>query len=349
MANPVASTDIASQLATLFDDELVAQMNRACPEAAMLLARPGPGKNFSWDVRFGTNTPGGGTQNEGADISSYNNDTYVPAVLQYANFFEPFALNEKAIMSAAVTGNPRDLEDLAAEAISNAAERLASNFADQIYNGDSSTNNLWGFYASGAPAIGDVGAYAGIDPNTYTQWVGNVVDAQGGDADVTLLRSLRAQTRIASGWSPDLWICDPTQFDKIAASYDEHRRWVDEVTRVDGAKIKIDGGVEILSFEGATIMWSRNHPAQKITAINRRWVHLSQLPDVSGQLGGNASIGSVPLAGTTDEQGKPAFRLQVRIKRLAESGDARKFSLFMYPVVVVRRRNACGYITNLSA
>ena len=41
--------------------------------------------------------------------------------------------------------------------------------------------------------------------------------------------------------------------------------------------------------------------------------------------------------------------MQVRIKRLSESGDARKFSMFLYVNAVVRNRNSHGYITNLSA
>jgi len=347
MASPVAYSSVESQLASIFEDDIVAQVNRACPEAAFLSARPGTGKNIQFDVRVGANTPGGGTQTEGADISSYNNDTYLPAVIQFANMFEPFALNEKAIMAAYAAGNPAELEDLAGEALMNATERLASNFADQFYNGTGVTPQVWGLYASGAAPIADTGAYAGIDPATpgNEQWVGNVVDAQAADADVTLLRAIRAKIRIASGWSPDLYITDVTQFDKIAASYDEKRRWVDTVTRADGAQVRIDGGVEMLSFEGATIIWSRNHPAQKITALNRRWIYLSQLPNVPG----SGAVGEVQLNGTENEQGRPPFRLTARIKRLAESGDARRFSLFLYPALVVRRRNAQGYVTNLSA
>lgn len=347
----VGSSDIASQLAQYFKPDIINAVYRACPEAAFIRAEPGGGKNVQWDVRFGDAVPGSGTQNEGADVVAFRNDVYVPATLQYANFYEPFALTEKAIMTAAANGgagSPAPLMNLARRALLDAAERLAANFAYQIYNGAGTTNNLWGLYAAGAPAIGDVGVYANIDPATYTQWVGNVFDGSGLDLDTGVMRSIRQLARTRRGIDPDLYVTDTIQFDKLAASYDAQRRYVEtvtEITRADGARITIDGGVKMLSFEGARVIWSRNHPAGAVTALNTRRLHIEQLPDAPDSPGQTIAVAGTP----DDNEGGTPFQLTARVKRLAELGDARKFSLFMYPALVVDDRGAHVMCTGLNS
>lgn len=344
----VAGADNSTQLATRFREEIANTINRACPEAAFITARPANGQNIQWDVQTGDATPGGATQNEGADVVSFNNDVYVPAVLQFANFFEPFAITEKAIMGAAAAGNPRLLANQVRKRLMDATTRLASNFAAQIYLGAGTTNNLHGLYASGAPAIGDTGVYAGLDPVTYPAWKGNVYDALGADFDIDILRAGRKKVRDARGYDPDLYICDTTQFDKLAASFDDKRRIIENiqtVTRGDGAKFMIDGGVKMLSFEGARVIWSRNHPAQKVTMLTLSQIHFEQLPEADDSPGTLINIGGTP----EQQEGAPPFQLRARIKRLAEAGDARKYSLFMYPQIVVEDRGYHGYITGLSA
>jgi hypothetical protein len=347
MAGELLYNDIASALASWFQPRVVTQFNRACPEAAYITARKGTGKNVQWDVKFPSAVSLNGVFTDGAAITQFRSDRRVPAILQYANYHEPFGVSGRARASALAAGNPEDLVDLYGDEIRDAVTRLAVNFMDGVYNGDGTADHLHGFYCVGAPALGDSGSYATIDPATYTTWKGNVTDAGGDAIGLKHLRSIRRKCRDATGMSPDLYITDTAQFDALATVYDSNRRWVDEVTRADGAKVRIDGGTEELSWEGARIIWSRAHPANKVSAINRNHVYFAQLPDGPDAI--NRALGSTAIHGTADEQsGEPKFQLQAIIQPLAQLGNVSPFALFMYPALVSERRNASGYITNLA-
>lgn len=344
----VLFSDIANALASYFQPRVIAQFNRAVPEAAYIDARRGTGKNVQWDVKFPTATVIDGTYTDGATVSTFRQDIRVPAVIQYANMYEPFGVSGKARAAALAAGNPEGLVDLYGDEIRDAVTRLADNFIAQVYNGDGATDHLHGLYAAAKPAIGDTGIYATLDPATYTLWKGNVVDAAGQALGLTHLRSLRRKVRDATGFSPDLYIMDTGQFDVLASVYDGNRRWVDQVTRSDGATVRIDGGTEELSWEGAKIIWSRNHPSLKVSGLTRQMLYFAQLPDGPDAI--NRALGNTAVQGTADEEeGMPAFQLQALIQPLAITSNLSPFALFMYPALVVERRNAHGFIQNLQA
>jgi hypothetical protein len=115
-----------------------------------------------------------------------------------------------------------------------------------------------------------------------------------------------------------------------------------------GETIKLDGGYQVLEFDGIPVVEDAQAPAQTMMFLNTRYLYMSQLPDPSTML--NQSMGNLQLAGTNEEQfGDSPIKLTARILPLAKTGDKYKFALYCYPQLVARRCNVHGSIINLAA
>ena len=351
----VAFSTIDATLAELFFDEIANQINRSVVLAQILDITPGTGKNIQWPVRTGTATPTGAVIADGADVTTFNNDTKQPAVLQYGTYHDAFSVTGKAMAAARAAGNPAELAALLVDELGDSVERLARALANDVYVGTGATDNIHGLYGSlGAgtvDALGDTGIYAGINRGSVAQWQGNVRDALLVDFQAnafTLMRGLRRDIYTASSERPDLYITDPVQHEKLGLAYQAERRYTDEIRRGDGTVIKLDGGYQVLEFDGIPVIEDVLHPVQKVTALNSKHVKLSQLIDSPDVM--NRAMGTIGLGGTPEEQfGETKMKLYARIQPLSITGDAFKFALYVYPQVCVKRPNACGFLTNLAA
>lgn len=352
---PVTFSGIDATLAEIFFDEIANQINRACVTAQVLDISPGTGKNIQWAVRTGTATPTTAVIADGADVSTFNNDAKAPAVLQYGTYHDAFSVTGKAMAAARAAGNPAELASLLVDELGDSVERLSRAIASDIYVGTGATDNIHGLYGSlGAgtvDALGDSGIYAGINRAVTTQWQGNVVDAGLVDFQAnafTLMRQLRREIYQSSGERPDIFITDPVQHEKLGLAYQAERRYTDSIRRADGSVIKLDGGYQVLEFDGIPVIEDVLHPVQKLTALNSRHVKISQLIDSPDVM--NRAMGNIGLAGTPEEQfGQQKMKLYARIQPLAIAGDAFKYALYVYPQLCVKRPNSCGFITNLAA
>lgn len=339
---------ISNALATLFEDRIVMQINRAVVLANLLPISTGTGKNIQWVARFGSNT--GAVIADGADVSVYNSDSKVPAVLQYGTYHDAFQITGKARAAAAAAGNPQELVDLFAEEIEESVQRLALKIAQDTYIGTGAADNMNGLLsASGAaPAIGATGTYAGINRATFSQW-GATVLGNGGVArplSLSLLRAMRRSIYTASGEKPDLIVCDPIQHETYGNLLGDKRRFIQDIL-LRGQSIKLDGGYQVLEFDGIPVVEDVNHPAGKVTFVNSRYVSYKQLPSPSDNL--NQGRGTLSLHGTPEEQyGQQATKLSARVQPLAITGDALKFALYCYPQVQLKRPNTCGVIEDLA-
>ncbi len=339
---------ITSALATLFEDRIVMQINRAVVLANLLPITPGQGKNIQWLARFGTAT--GSTIADGADVTTYNSDSKIPAVLQFGTYHDAFSISGKARAAAAAAGNPQELVDLFAEEIEESVQRLAIAIAGDLYTGSGATDNINGLLsASGAaPAIAATGTYATIVRATYSQWAATVMANGGTPRPVTadLMREMRRRIYTASGEKPDLIITDPIQHEKYGKSLGTDRRYMQEVT-LRGQKIVLDGGYQVLEFDGIPVVEDVSHPAGKMTFLNTRHCHIKQLPSPADGL--NRGMGNVILHGTPEEQyGQQQMKLSARVQPLAITGDALKFALYSYPQLQLKRPNTSGVIEDLT-
>ena len=336
---------VASAIQAEFEPDITSQINRSGPLLRLLQTRPYRGQNITWDVRFGSASAGSGAAiAEGTDVSTFNTDTKVPAVLQYATMHEAFEVTGLALAAAANSSAPAALVDLFAEEITSAAERLGKAIAEEIYSGTGSSNRMTGLGTSSGLALGTAGTYAGLARGTYSQWASNVI-ANGGTAralSLSLMRQAMRETFIDCGERPDVIVCDPVQFDKYGSLFDTQKNFVYEV-RTMGGVIKLDGNYRALEFDGRMIVEDINAPSGKMFFLNSRKVHIATLPPVN-PMGSNAETMSAPAV--VDNMPAPT-NIQVKVQPLAVLGDKYRFGLFAYVQPVVRAPSACAVLEDL--
>lgn len=337
---------IANSLATIFEDEIANQINRATVLLQLLPVGPGTGKNVQWSARFGTAV--GGTRADGADLvpADFLNDSKVPANLDFGTYDSPFSVTGKAAAGAMASGNPAELENLFADEMGDAIERLAKGLQQDLYTGAGATDEIFGFFGASGP-LAATGTYAGIARGTFPQWASNVLANGAVPRALTLdlMREMRQEIYEASGEKPDLIVCDAALHRKYGSLFDSQRRWVDQV-RLRGETIRLDGGYQMLEFDGIPVVEDVDMPAGTMLFLSTRHVKICQLPDQVNQF--NQSMGMVGIAGTDEEQfGDGATQLTARINPLARTGDAYKFQLILYPQLQVKRPNAQGQIVDL--
>jgi len=339
-------SSITSALVELFYDDVTNNINRAVVLAQLLDVKQGSGQSIQWTARFGTATPSTAPIADGADVTTFNLDNKVPAILQYGGYHDAFEVTGKAAAAAAAAGNPAQLADLFGEDMLDSSQRLARAVAAHVYTGSGASDQMHGLTATAGP-LDTTGTYANIARGTYAQWASNEVDAASAGISFALLRQTRRTIYQASGEKPDLLVCDPEQHEKYGLLFGSERRYVDEVRLANGKNIKLDGGYQVLEFDGIPLIEDDQCPSNRVLFLNTRYLYLSQLPDPVTMY--NQSMGQVGLSGTPEEQyGDSPVGLQARVISLAKLGDKYPFELILYPQVVSRRCNVHGSLINLA-
>jgi hypothetical protein len=336
-------SNVTGVLSSAFADDITNQINRATPLFQILSFRMGSEKNIQWDVRFGTAT--GSTIADGADVSTYNTDDLVPATLQFGTYHDAFSVTGKAMAAAAAAGNPDQLVDLMGEEMSHSVERLATKLSQDCYTGAGGTNEIHGMLHSSG-GVSATGTYASINRATYTQWASNSVDAAAAALSLAQLRQTRRAIYLASGLKPDVIICDPVAFDKYGALLGSERRYMQDV-RLRGQTVVLDGGYQVLEFEGTPVIEDKQMSADTFLFLNSRHVYLTQLPNPASVLA--RANGELMVTGTEEMQfGVASPKLSAMVLPLAVTGNAFKVGLFAHPQIVVRRPNSCGKLINFT-
>lgn len=346
-------SSISTALATIFEDQIASQFNRSVPLLQMLPYEPGRTKNLQWDAEMGDGQQSSSVLADGSDVTQFNNDTIVPAVLQWGTYSEAFAISGKALSAAMGTGNPAELASLLAEKMDRAVTRLTQNLGKDIYTGSGASDTIQGLTSTNG-GMKATGTYAGIDRGTWPLFAGNEL-ANGGVAralSFQLMRDTRRTIYTACGEVPDLIVCDPTQHEAYGLLFGSQRSYRQDVY-VRGQKITLDGGYGALDFDGIPVIADKNAPAGKMLFLNTRHIRIRQLTDAvapaaGAVFGDEARGGMVRLHGTAEEQlGQSMTALSARINALAVTGDAFKVQLVMYPQLQVRRPNSTGILADL--
>jgi len=345
----VTLATVLNALASRFKSQLSNQINRASVLAQVLPVGAGTGKNIQWVARTGSAL--GSSIADGADVTVFNNDDKRPAVLQYGVYHDAFSITGKALAGARAAGNPEELASLFLDELGDSVERLASRLNIDFWSGDGTGENMFGLLAA-AGGLQDSGVYAGIDRAAVAQWQGNVLDNAGTGRALTfdVMREMRRTIYEASGEKPDLIVCSPALHEKYGRLFGAERRYVDQI-RMRGNTIRLDGGYQVLEFDGIPVIEDKDCPTESATQhqmvfLNSRHVEIMQLADQSDRV--NNGLSMARLGGTPEEHmGSGEFGLQARVQPLAITGDAYKFALYVYPQVCVKRPNACGVIKDL--
>jgi len=344
----VTQAAIANTLATIFEDQITSQINRSAVSLQLIPVGPGQGKNVQWSARFGTDVSG--SRADGADLvgGDFKNDNKDPASLDYGTYDAPFSMTGKAIAAAMNARNPAELENLFADELGDAVERLAKGLNQEFYLGAGGADQINGLYNTAGP-LDTTGVYAGIDRAVRTQWASNEL-ANGAvprALSFDLMRSASDAVYDASGENCDLIITGSALWSKFGNLFGQERRWTQEVT-LRGQKVVLSGGHKALEFDGIPVVRDVDHPADKMTFLSSRHVKICQMPDAVTQV--NQSIGMVGVAGTPEADfGMQGTGLVARINPLGRNGDSYRFQLILYPQVQVRRPNAQCAIIDLDA
>lgn len=358
---------VASALTQRFMDRIASTINRTVLMAQIAPVRndKGQGQNVQWDAKFGTTV--GAAIADGADVTTFNNDDKVPAVLQYAVMHDAFKLTGLARAVAAAAGNPAELSDLWLDALGDSVERQAKGISQQLYLGAGTTgpqliNGLTP--ASGVAAIGDTGVYATIDRAVRTAWQSTVIDATAFDAvnnptgrfgltvtgesspeGIQMMRAAGRGIYEASSEPYDVIVTSPILHEAYGLANHAERRWVDTV-RTAAGMVKLDNGYQVLEFDGKVMIQDTDCPADEMLFLNTREMHIQQLPDRVDRV--NRAMGNVAVAGTADEfLGRGRTKLQARIQPLDIKGDAFPFALYSYLQLCVKTPNRFARITGL--
>lgn len=341
-------SNIAGALATIFEDQIASQFNRATVLSKLLPYRPTVGKNIVWDAEFG-DLPNTSVLADGSPVTDFNNDTIVPATLTTGTYSEGFGVTGKALAAAAAAGNPAALADLFGEKLDRAVMRLAANINLDFYTGANASDTIVGMTSTDGGLVA-TGTYAGLARGTYAAWAGNELLNNGAPRALSfkLMRDAIRTIYEASGMSPDLIVCDPFTWSQYGLLFGNDRRYQQDVY-LRGQKITLDGGLMALAFDGVPVVQDIHCPAGTMIFLNTNFVAIRQLPDAMGGVPGrDGGDGMVRLHGTAEAQyGDGPSGLTARINPLAVSGDKYNFQLVLYPQLQVRRPNSCAILGDL--
>lgn len=344
---------LLAELGTRVYPRVISQINRSNVLAALLPEEPAWDSVCTWDVRMGTETPTTAVIADGADVSVFGDDTIKKATLQFGTYHDAFALTDKQLSAAAIANNPESLYDYFEAKYLESIERLSRAIANDAINGDGSANTIHGLLASGAPAIGAVGTYAGIDRSVggNAQFRGNALALVSTPAiTADHLRSADTLVYNASGTRCDAWLMNPINHNQYGSSLGSNRRYIQDVFTNDGRTVKLDGGYRVLEFDGSAVIMEKLIPAGTIVGVNTSSMSWSQLPAPPQAASLLAIGGSKMLGGSAERQlnGK-TMPLTAYLKRLANAGNANKFANYVYPQLKVKRPNCNVIITGALA
>lgn len=341
----VNSALIANAINKRFDDEITRHINRSTPLFNVLGVKRATGPVIQWVNKFNTSPPTAPIA-EGANVSSFNNDTPVTATLDYTTYHDAFEVTGFAMAKALAAGNPSALTDLFREQLVELIPRLALNISADVYVGTGTSDRMIGLVAANG-GVRSTGTYAGINRGTYSQWAATEL-ANGGilrPLSLPLMRRARTLSKKASGMSPDFYVASPEQFEAYGNLLGDKRQFLEDVT-INGRKVTLDGGYRALSFDGVPLFEDISCPANDIIGGQASMFDLFQLPSPVDAV--NRGIGMVDLKGTPEAQfGETQLGLTARIQPLAVNGDKYPFAVFVYPSVRVRKPQAFLRITDL--
>jgi len=342
----VNTAAIAASLNKKFEPMLASQINRSTPVFQVLPVKRATTPIIQWVATFGTAAPTTAAIAEGAAVTTFNSDAKVPASLDYTTYHDAFGVTGLAMAKAAVAGNPEQLANLFREEMEESLPRLAMAVAADIYSGPGTGNRLLGLAAT-AGGLRAAGTYAGIDRAVQTQWAGNEL-ANGGilrPLSIGLMRRMRTNIYNASGKKPDFILCTPEVHEVYGLLLGDKRRYLEDVT-IRGRKVVLDGGYQVLEFDGIPVIEDVSAPDNSMIFGNSRHVDVFQLPSLSDAV--NRSSGDVSLKGTDEEQfGETNTKLTARVQPLKVSGDLYEFANYVYPQVRVHRPNATGFLADI--
>lgn len=343
---------ISAALSLIFNDPITDQFRRDCPILAMLPIKAGSGKNLAWSVKLQARNTAG-AYSEGADMEDgdFSNHNRVGATLNWGQYREGVKISGLSQAAAASLPGSHNAGEASLwnEEMGDAIDALAASLAGDVYGGDPAASPTE--LAGAAIAVdSDTGVtFAGINPATYGDWVGNEDTIALSAISVENLRTkLHRPIKDATGRNPDVVTVPGNVFDKIVGLADSQTT---DVIRVVGNEIRVaDLGARAVFIDGVPYIEDRHCTANTAYAWSMRHVTLEQLPaampsarEVQVALKNLTGV-EVPMADV--ENGLRQLRepgvLTPTVEMLGQTGDSYKAQIKVYAQMKWRRRNAFG-------
>jgi len=318
-------SDVTDALQQVFGPDLAKIWNRKAVTGSLFRSERGSGKNVAWSVL--SDGASADSRAEGADVVSgdFDQDQPLPATLAFAEYSSSFSVTTLANMTSMSTSSIGSLEK---QNLLSSFESLSSKLNVDLISGDgtdvSANINLFGLVGS---EILSSGSYAGIDPTTYTLW--KATELSNGSVNRPLTSALldEAETGIFNKSGAEF-----THLITSPGVYNKYKQLFNPVQRVaDG---KWDSSPVSLEFSGRPVIRDKDMPAGTILLVNADDITkvYHEAPVSENEVNFNIGELDVPF----------------QLKRLAESGSAKKFAIFCWMQLCVKHRNQHAIIKDIA-
>ena len=326
-------------LAQNFRGNTVRQVNRRAAALRLFPIVRGEGKNCA----FVPESTGQLAENytEGADAANFGSDAQASATLSWGLYRSNFRVTELAMDASSTSRTPEGNLRLWARNLVNSSAALASHLNGEIFAGPGTGTRMAGL----GVAIGDdTNTYATIDRAAQSFWRPTVVDPGALTAPTfALIRDDLRKIFEASGMMPDIALCSPAVFNKVAGLFDSNRRWIQEVTTARGL-VRLDFGYQGLEVDGCVFVKDKDATANQIFYVNTNHVRLEVLPSAAQE----AMLALIGESVVPADDGFGAIPLGFKYEKLAKTGPFDKAQILSTLQLVCDRPNACGVRKNVA-
>jgi hypothetical protein len=330
-----------SALAGALSQNYAPQVRRAVNANSKFLSTipvmPDTGKNVAWVIELGGEDAE--VYSDGADVSTYTTGTKKAATVNWGLYRGNGKVTDLAIDVAGSSLSPADLIDLLGHELVSKARAVTILLGQDVYTGGAS-NEIVGL----DDAIADDNTYAGIDrtssPNAKFR---SLVFDPGSLTTITLtdLRGDLTDIEDESGEMPDLAFVSTDVWNRIANLFDSNRQYQIQTVGSDG-EVVLKGGAQEIWIENCRFLRDRFAPANSIYYINSQYVSMRFL-----RTGMRPAWAADDGADTAIQDNNGPLPIGMRVRKLARTGAAMKFSCQTTLQLRVERPNACGVRRNV--
>lgn len=328
---------ITNALAQNYRNRVVRTFNATSMLLRTLRIERGQGKNVAWDFE----NSGAYAENhaDGADVTTYGSDVPSPATLAWALYRANWLLTNLARAAAGSSASPEDLVKAEGRNLINAIRKLTSVLNAAMYTGAGTGTTIAGLDA----ALDDSNTYATVNRAAVSAMRALVLDP--GMATQPTMKQIRGDLyaiKDVCGEVPDLAFVSSSTFLKLAAMFDDVRRWEQEITvQLAKGAVTLDASVGKVQIEGCTFIADKDATPGKIYYLNTNYVQVEYLPSET------ESIVTEAMIQESADDGFGPMPLGLNIYPLARTGASRKFTAETMLQLAVMRPNACGVRKNV--
>ncbi len=325
-------------LAQQYRGNVIRQINRRTQLLKLLPFVKGEGKNCA----FATEADGMVAENyaDGADASSFGSDAQASATLSWGLYRSAFRVTGLALASSSSSRTPEGNIALWARNMVNAAAKLATTINAGLFTGAGTGTLIAGLDVAVAQTTN---TYAGINRSTGGNEYFKPTVSDPGSLTAPTFALIRDDLRLiyeACGENPDIAVCSPAVFNKVAGLFDNTRRQIQDVQTAKGV-VKLDAGFGAVEIDGTFFVKDKDCQANRIYYLNSEHVRIEYLPAANP----TQDMG-VQVVGTDDGFG--ATPLGMTVEPIAKLGDSSRAQCKTYIQLVVDRPNTCGARLNVA-